>query len=244
MAYMDDKDLEILQYASKEDLDTLVSYIIKDSNGKIRLTEELTYSDEYKKYSPEHNKYWKLIAAEIQCYGANTIMTMFRFGKGVMYREVLENVCDNLNIKYNSTDITDVIEMKLLENILEKSLEHLNFKERQELVEELDLNTVDFTKQGIGLALQTIIRMGKLPSYQIATIVANGVAKTILNRGLSFTANTTMMKVIGTMSGPIGWAISALWTVIDIAGPAYRITTPVVIQVAYIRAKLRYENGY
>ena len=29
---------------------------------------------------------------------------------------------------------------------------------------------------------------------------------------------------------------------IDIAGPAYRVTIPVVIQVAFLRAKLKYEN--
>ncbi|WP_409012598.1 hypothetical protein [Bacteroides xylanisolvens] len=37
------------------------------------------------------------------------------------------------------------------------------------------------------------------------------------------------------MMGPIGWILTAVWTLIDIAGPAYRVTIPAVIQIAYIR---------
>lgn len=37
------------------------------------------------------------------------------------------------------------------------------------------------------------------------------------------------------LTGPIGWAITAIWTAIDIAGAAYRVTIPAVIQVAYLR---------
>lgn len=43
-------------------------------------------------------------------------------------------------------------------------------------------------------------------------------------------------------AGPIGWALTGLWALMDIAGPAYRVTIPVVIQVAFLRAKLKYGN--
>ncbi len=43
-----------LKYCSNEDLDLLVTYLIKDKDGNPRLTEELTYTDEYKLYSPNH----------------------------------------------------------------------------------------------------------------------------------------------------------------------------------------------
>jgi uncharacterized protein YaaW (UPF0174 family) len=35
----------------------------------------------------------------------------------------------------------------------------------------------------------------------------------------------------------IGWVITGLWTAIDIAGAAYRITIPAVIHVAALRQK-------
>ena len=37
------------------------------------------------------------------------------------------------------------------------------------------------------------------------------------------------------LTGPIGWSITAAWTLFDIAGTAYRVTIPAVIEVAYLR---------
>ena len=34
--------------------------------------------------------------------------------------------------------------------------------------------------------------------------------------------------------------LTGLWTAIDIAGPAYRVTIPCVIQIAFLRAKMNY----
>ena len=41
----------------------------------------------------------------------------------------------------------------------------------------------------------------------------------------------------GWNAGPIGWTLSAAWLLADLAGPAYRITVPAVIMVAYLRAE-------
>ena len=243
MAYREDRDLEILQFASREDLDILVSYLTRDTDGETRFTELLTVKEEYKKYAPQHEKYWHLLAEELQCFGANTFATIFRCGKGVLYREILEDVCKKLKVKYNPTDITAVVEMKLLENIIERSLENMNFKQRQNLVEEMKLKTTDLSKQGIMLALQTGIKLGGFASYELAVIVANSIAKMLLNRGLTFAANATLTRVMGILSGPVGWALTTIWTIIDIAGPAFRVTIPSVIQISYIRAKLEYEKS-
>jgi uncharacterized protein YaaW (UPF0174 family) len=35
----------------------------------------------------------------------------------------------------------------------------------------------------------------------------------------------------------VGWTLTGLWTAVDIAGPAYRVTMPAVIQVALVRRK-------
>ena len=44
-----------------------------------------------------------------------------------------------------------------------------------------------------------------------------------------------LTKTASLLTGPIGWVITGLWTAIDLAGPAYRVTIPAVIQVAYLR---------
>ena len=101
MAYRKDPDLEFLGNVSSADLDLLVRILTEDKDGNERLTEELTTNDIYKAYYPDHQAYWKLIAAEIQCFGANTFATMLRGGEGVLYREVLTDVCDKMKVNYN-----------------------------------------------------------------------------------------------------------------------------------------------
>ena len=38
-------------------------------------------------------------------------------------------------------------------------------------------------------------------------------------------------------AGPIGWLLTVIWTAIDVAGPAYRVTIPCCIQIAYMRRR-------
>ena len=242
MAYREDIDLSFLQHASREDLDVLVKYLTQDEKGNTRTTEELTHSKEYKKHFPNHEIYWELIASELQCYGGNTISTIFRSGQGVLYKEVLTDVCDKMKVKYLKTENIDVIEMHLLEKILADSMENLSFKERQDFVKELGLETTDFSKQAILIALQSTIKIGTLASYEVATIVANSIMKMMLGRGLTMAGSATLTRVLGVMAGPIGWIVTGAWTIVDIAGPAYRITIPSVIHIAFIRAKLRHEK--
>lgn len=44
------------------------------------------------------------------------------------------------------------------------------------------------------------------------------------------------------LTGPIGWVITGLLTAIDIAGAAYRVTIPAVINIAALRQKQLYEK--
>jgi len=242
MKYRNDDDLAFLEHASREDLDILVQYLTKDEKGNSRITEKLTLSKEYKKYAPNHNMYWELIASELQCYGANTISTLFRAGKGILYKEILIDVCKKMKVNYLKTESIDVIEMHLLEKIIAESMENLSFQERKDLVKELGLETTNFSKQAILIALQSTIKIGTLASYELATIVANSIMKMILGRGLTIAGNTALTRAVGIMTGPVGWILTGAWTIVDIAGPAYRVTIPSVIHIAFMRAKLKHEQ--
>jgi len=96
-AYREDPDLEFLRYCDNDDLDVLHKYLTQDEDGYERLTEWLTYNERYKKYYPDHQKYWDLIAEELQLYGGNTVMNLAR-GKGIPYREILMDVCDKMDV--------------------------------------------------------------------------------------------------------------------------------------------------
>ena len=239
--YRNDTHLEFLQTLKNNELEVLVDILIRDpKDKKLRLTEELTSEEIYKKHSPNHKKYWDLIAGEYQLFGGNTIVNKIR-GKGVPYQEILEDVLSELKIKCNNDSI-DEMEKALLEKVLEKSLEKMTEEQRKELVESLDLKTTDFTKQAVTVALQLAIKQGGFISYQIAVIVANAIAKSMLGKGLSLAANAALTKYLSVFAGPVGWAISGLWTAADISGPAYRVTIPATIYIAALRESKLKEN--
>ena len=238
MNYRDDADLEFLKDCDNEDLDILVTYLTKGKNGEARLSEELTNKPEYKQYNPNHKMYWREIAAELQGYGGNTFATMARGDKGILYKEILTNVCKKMKVNFNPNSSVELIEMNLLMKILTDSLDKMTPEQLKEVVEATGIKTTSFTPQAVTAALQVAARMSGFAIYKIALIVANAVARAIIGRGLSIAANAALARSLSILIGPIGWVITALWTLIDIAGPAYRVTIPSVVQVAYMRAKM------
>lgn len=246
MAYRYDEDLEFLRSMQSVDLDTLVEILIgKEGSGNF--TEELTMNPLYKKFHPDHIKYIEEIMGEIQCFGSNTFATMLRGGKGVLYKEILCDVCDNLRVNYNKNSSVGRIEGELFAKILEKAIDKMDTKELEQIVKEINKGTnvssaLGFGKQAALVAMQGAIKAGGFASYQLALIVANAVAKQVIGRGLTFAANAGLTRALSAFAGPIGWVITGLWTGVDLAGPAYRITIPAVIEVAYLR--LRHSNTY
>ena len=151
MAYRNDPDLEFLGNISSDDLDPLVQLLIEKgklipgiNTEKLTVpginTEKLTGSSEYKEHNPDHHAYWKLIAAEIQLFGASTIASRARgvIGgevKGVLYREILTDVCDKQKVNYNKRSSVPTIEHNLLMKVLVDSVEKISPKSWRRSVE-------------------------------------------------------------------------------------------------------------
>ena len=243
MAYRYDADLEFLGQMNSEDLNDLVYCLTHDRDGTIRFTEELTYNEHYKEHYPDHQKYWELIASEIQCFGANTFTTMLRGGKGIEYKEVLMDACDKLKVNYNKNSSVEKIEGNLLMKILTDALEKMSPEELKELADATGVkNTNGITAETMTGVFQAVFRAGGFKSYQLTLIIVNAVVKALIGRGLSLAGNAALTRTMAILTGPIGWVITGLWTAIDIAGAAYRVTIPAVIQIAALRQKHLYEK--
>lgn len=241
MAYRFDSDLEFFRELKSEDFNELVHVLTYDKDGEPRYTEELTSSDAYKSYYPEHSKYWDKIAEEIQCFGGNTFANWCRGGKGVLYKEVLTDVCNKLKIEYDSNDSTQDIENALLLQILKDIIKNMDETQFIEFAKSLGAkNTNTITPQILLGSFQAIFKLGGFKSYQLTVIIANTIAKALLGKGLSLGANALLTRTMAVITGPIGIAITAIWTLFDIASPAFRVTIPSVIFVAYLRKKHEY----
>lgn len=234
MGYKLDVDLEFLHDMKSKELNELVEVLIKDKDGELRFAEKITSNELYKIHSPNHSEYVDVILEEIQTFGGNSFANILR-GGGVQYKEILCDVCDKMKVNYNKNSSTTRIEENLFMKILEDSIEKMSEKELKELLSTLNLKTTNYTKNAVMVGLQTAIKQGGFKSYKIAVIVANAVWKAIFGKGLTLVANKTITKYMSILAGPIGWAISGVWTAVDIAGPAYRVTIPTVIQIAFLR---------
>ena len=242
MAYREDLDLEFLGQIKSEDLNTLVRCLAYDKDGNERIMQMLTYNDLYKRYYPDHHQYWREIAAEVQTFGGNTWMNVLRRGKGVPYREVLMDVCKKLKVVYDKKSGTSEIEDKLFLKILTDAVKKMTPEELKKFGESLGRgNFESFTPEIIIGVLQTLFLAGGFASYQLSLIVANSIVRSFLGTGISFAGNITLTRALGVLAGPIGLAITGIWALVDIAGPAFRVTIPAVVIVAALR---RMKQGY
>ena len=63
------------------------------------------------------------------------------------------------------------------------------------------------------------------------------LGKVLLGRGVMMAGMGAISRGVSAICGPIGWIVLGGWTAWDMMGPAYRVTVPAVIQVAYMRVK-------
>jgi uncharacterized protein YaaW (UPF0174 family) len=227
--------LPLLRNCSDDDLGVLVDYILK------AISEELSGKAEYKQHAPRHSKYPHLIAEEIRLMGGNTVANVFR-REGLPYAEVVADVCGQMGIKDVPNDVVEA-EKKILMKIFADAWDKMSIDDRETFLAEVrskageDGRDLSASVPIAAIMAQGGVRLAGFMAYRMANVVANAVASQVLGRGISLAANATLARTIGVFASPIGWVITVLWTAIDLAGPAYRVTIPCVIQIAYLRQK-------
>ena len=227
--------LEFLDDMKNDELEVLVRIII-DKGG---FSEELTDDADYQRYHPDHQKYTQRIAYEFVAFGNDTFRV---FSDWKYYKDVLCDVCDQMDVPFNRSRSLEHIEHNLLEVVLEKTWEEMCDDDKRAMLNSIGKDNMPVT-QATSAMLIGIFRAKGFASYQIAVSIVNVIAKTFAGRGLSLAANATLTRALNILSGPIGWALTALWTAWDLAGPAYRVTVPGCIYIAAMRAVYQNEEA-
>ena len=256
MSYRIDPDLEFISKASNDDLLLLADALMyKDAKHREkkspRGTATLYLDDKFEANYP-HNMtaLWQPIAEELQKFGGHSgVNWIFRRNKGVLYREILIDVCKRQkvkNVNYKADDISS-IENAFLQKTVELAIEKMSESDRRELIDGLrnvealgdQLKKAVISKEGLLNLVQLAFKQGGFKSYILTLQVINGISKAVLGRGLSLGANAALMKYIGSfMSGPWGWAFAAVTTVWDIMGPNRDASLKGVAIVSYMRKKM------
>lgn len=228
----------LIDNAEFEDIAALIDYVTDQGKGRVSLASEtlstLILSKEAGYISPQSRA---LLVEVIKRYGGHTVMNFFRGGEGVAYREIVRDVASHMDVKTKNDEPCGSMEATIVMVVLKKAFDDMTEEQRDGLFKEFG----GVYKPGAGPAafavLQGLIKAYGFGAFKVTLIVVNALSKAILGRGLALAGNAALMRSIGVFAGPIGWAVTAVWTIFDLGSPAYRVTVPCVLHIAYMRQK-------
>lgn len=230
LRYRDDPGLAFLQCCSHADLKDLAEILMTTKKGGKRRSGQLSADSRFLGSSEDLTKVWKNIAAELQRFGGDTIMNFFRGGRGVPYRKILKDVCDHLKVENCGGEDFTIVENRVLIKVLKEALEKMSEEERVKFAKSASglftdgkFDPARATPAEILFALEASSAMGGTAAVNVAEIAAYAVSMFLLKRGLFL-----------SMGGPVSIAV---FSAPMFSGPAYRVTTPAVIYVSYLRQK-------
>lgn len=246
----------LLAQADAADLDILVDYVTDNGEGRISLNNDvcgrLVKCKERKVYTDIDRS---LIGREIRAFGGNTLTNVYRdvrstlsFGSlldkvlpdvdaAISYDEIVKDVASHLKVSFEKNEDVLVVEDGILRKILRDSFERMSPDERAAVLKELNVADLGMLAPAASAAFIAAGRAGGFATYKLALVVANAVSKALLGRGLPLAVNAAAARTVGVVLGPIGWVVTGVWTLADMASPAYRVTVPCVVQIAYMRQK-------
>ena len=230
-----DKDLRFLSSCENEDLRVLCDILTHDRLGNIRITEQLTATDEYNRNYPEDMLFLvPQISNELLKYGSNTLAT-FWHNEPDSYETVLRRVCKQMDVRTMEQDSVAKMEHNLLTTLCQDTLNKMSERELRLLANENGIPDKTLTRQALTAALLMAIRTSRAVLTRIVARIIQYIVELVTVRGVATAGIETATRAVSGALGPIGWIALGAWTVYDISSPAYRVCVPAVLQVAYMR---------
>lgn len=232
---------QLLERASNEDLEPLVEYILKAS------TESLSEHADFKRCKPDHRRYAGVIFDELRLFGGNSFANLWR-KSGPSYIELVRDVADKFKVKNTGSMELTELEEALVQSILRQALEKSSGEDRralEEILREAGLDSSKITALLSGSSLSGLVvpAVARLILYRTSTVIVNSMAQQFLGHGVrtALAAGGSFVggRAVAALAGPVGWVIAGVWTAVDLAGPAYRVTIPCVLHIAMLRLKMR-----
>ncbi|MCK0535106.1 MULTISPECIES: ubiquinol-cytochrome C chaperone family protein [unclassified Anaerobiospirillum] len=240
--YTFDADLDtVLQAASNEDLAALVQFIKAASR-----TENLTTDDSFVRFYPDHTRYAHVISAEIRNFGGHTVANMLRRGKGPDYRTVVCDVLEHLKISFEEQDNIFALERRLLAHVLKDMYGQMDEEQRNMLVAEIGQYQNQNASQENAIVVSALESgdfrlLSPKARLFLAGLVSGAISRimgvTELVSVLGNIVGNSVNRMLTSLEKPMDWLVSALNSIIEFGGPAWRVTVPCVIHVAMLRVK-------
>lgn len=218
----DEALVQLLLNADKGDIDLLIDYVTNTGKLGFSMSDSVkTVLQDAKRQDIPDEETLRLLVRELQHFGGNTFVNLFR-RNGVNYSEIVDDVASHLKMKVPATTSVEEKEALIIDCVFTSSWKKMSDDERSQILRDMGIN---------GSVSMDI------PVWQRAALVANSLAQTTAGKVLPLIAGLGIGRVLGVLTGPVGLAITGLYTAYDISNPAFRVTLPCVVQIAWIRLK-------
>jgi uncharacterized protein YaaW (UPF0174 family) len=227
LKFQNDPDLQVLHFADNAALAVLARHLTHDSDGGIRRSQSLLDEPRFKEAGTELTKVWDLVAAELQHYGGDSIMSFFR-NHGVLYREILLDVCRKLWFKLDVKQSTVQIETELydfLEQMLWIALPENNMAAVEQLCDVPEHFSAEILLQ-VKADLTVALRLGAWLSAQIPNLLTLQFRFVVMGRVLPIPLSELAVHIFSQ---------NKLHPLVEVSGPAYRLTIPAVFFIIFLR---------
>ncbi|WP_241722120.1 YaaW family protein [Raoultella sp. HC6] len=224
----DETLVTLLLNADKGDIDLLIDYITNTGKFGFSMSDSVkTVLQDAKRHDVPDEETLRLLVRELQHFGGNTFVNLFR-RNGVGYNEIVDDVASHLKIKAPTSTTVEEKEALIIDDVFTSSWKKMSDDERSQILHDMGISP--------SASMDKLSRMD-MPVWQKAALVANGLAQTTAGKALPLIAGLGIGRVLGVLTGPVGLAITGLYTAYDISNPAFRVTLPCVVQIAWIRLK-------
>lgn len=231
-----DKDLEFLSGCRNEELKKLCDILTFNKMGLYRISEHLTDTDEYIRHYPhEMDQMAGAIANELLCDGTNSIVMAWNSGQPDSYDDVLWRVCKCMKADVSREDSVVAKEHGLLLKLCSDAISQMSEEELREIADKAGISEKSLNKQMITAAIMFAIRKNPRIFAKVVIFIARRILLFIAGRGAAKAGVGVVERVLGVVTGPVGWVALTAWTMWDLATPAMRVCIPAVVQVAIMR---------
>lgn len=222
------------------------AFLIGVIEGPIGLTDDQKLYQRLQKVESEDNDENRAplnqhLEREIRYLGSSDMAYLTRFvtgqEPGAPFREIMRDVAKTLKIGIDrlGTD-RDVLE-QIAQDYATMQFAHLSPEEQQKLLEDLGVErdrAASFIKKSAGVfAIPALIQA-------FGTLVVNGLIKTVIFGAIGkIIGQQLAMRLFNMLIarfpwwvswiGPVTWSLSIGWAALNIQGPAYRKTIPIVL---------------
>ncbi|EPX1398332.1 YaaW family protein [Cronobacter sakazakii] len=218
----DEALVQLLLNADKDDIDLLIDYVTNTGKFGFSMSDSVkaVLLDAKRQDIPDEGTL-RLLVRELQHFGGNTFVNLFR-RNGVSYSEIVADVASHLKMKVPAAASVEEKEALIIDCVFTSSWKKMSDDERRQILRGMDISA--------SVSLD-------IPVWQKAALVANGLAQATAGKVLPLIAGLGIGRALGVLTGPVGLAITGLYTAYDISNPAFRVTLPCVVQIAWIRLK-------